>query len=259
MKGRTGTGGRWRRLRRPLLALLLAWSFPALAYILPVGGILRRLGHRREELGLASIEVRGGFAMSGDPARAAAAAMGMALPGAELSAPALLTFKMPGRCRLELAPPDVSEAERPAAVVKQGQLHGSRGLDRVPAAAALLRGLCSLVGQQPSSYPQELSRVGVALARPALGRFGGQVAFVIGARPGETKPQAWVDKRTFQPVRLIFQTGGTLADVRLLDWGSPTGGDWFPRAAEVYQGGALQARFVTEKTVANPRVPDALF
>lgn len=259
MKGRTGLAGRWRRLRRPLLALLVLWSFPALAYILPVGGILRRLGHRREELALASMEVRGGFAMSGDPARAAAAALGLALAGTELSAPALLIFKMPGRCRLELAPPDVSEAERPAAVVRQGQLRGSRGLERVPAAVALLRGLCSLVGQQSSTYAQELSRIGVPLARPALGRFGGQVAFVIGARPGEAKPQAWVDKRTFQPVRVIFQAGEALADVRLLDWGSPTGGDWFPRAVEVYRGDALQARFVTEKATANPRVADALF
>ncbi|HYQ81097.1 MAG TPA: hypothetical protein VEP68_06340, partial [Anaeromyxobacteraceae bacterium] len=72
-------------------------------------------------------------------------------------------------------------------------------------------------------------------------------------------PQAWVDKQTWQPLRVVFQGVGGLADVRLLDWGSPTGGDWFPRAVEVYQGGALQARFLTEKAAANPKVPDALF
>ncbi len=264
MRGPPGPRAR-RRLALPALTLLLAWFVPALGYVLPVGGILRRLGHRRQELALASMEVRGGFAMAGDPARAAAAALGLELAGAELSAPARLTFKMPGRCRLELSPPDLPEADHPAAVVKQGQLRGSGRLDRVPAAAALLRGLCSLVGQAPSAaepgrpYADELSRLGVPLARAGLGRFSGRVAFVIGARPGEAKPQAWVDKETFQPVRVIFQGGEALVDVRLLDWGSPTGGDWFPRAVEVWQGGGFVARFVTEKATANPKVPDALF
>ena len=265
MSGPSGARARRRRLELPALALLLTWGVPALGYVLPVGGILRRLGHRRQELALASMEVRGSFAMSGDPARAAAAALGLELARAELSAPARLTFKMPGRCRLELSPPDLSEAAHPAAVVRYGQLQGGGGLDRVPAAAALLRGLCSLVGQAPGAaepgraYAEELSRLGIPLSRAVLGRFGGQVAFVIGARPAEAKPQAWVNKQTFQPVRVVFKAGDALIDVRLLDWGSPSGGDWFPRAAEVWQGGALQARFVTEKATANPRVPDALF
>lgn len=250
---------------RLALALLALWAAPALGYVLPVSGILKRLGHRREELSLASMEARGTFTLPGEPARAAAAALGLPLAGAAFSAPALLTFKMPGRCRLELSPPDLTESERPFAVVKAGQLAGARGLDRVPAAAALLRGLCALLGQRPGGpepdrpYAQELSRLGVPLADAVLGRFNGQVAYVIGARPAEAKPQAWVDKQTFQPLRVVFQAGGALADVRLLDWGSPTGGDWFPRAVEVVQGGALQARFVTEKAAANPKVPDALF
>lgn len=250
---------------RLALALVGLWALPALAYILPVSGILKRLGHRREALALASLEVRGAFAMPGDPARAAAAALGLPLTGTELSAPAVLTFKMPGRCRLELSPPDLVEAERPAAVVKNGHLAGVRGLDRVAAAAAMLRGLCALLGPRPGGpepdrpYTQELSRLGIPLAEAALGRFNGLVAYVIGARAAEARPQAWVDKQAWQPLRVVFMGAAGLADVRLLDWGSPTGGDWFPRAVEVHQGGALQARFVTEKAAANPRVPDALF
>ena len=264
MTGRPPAAGP-RRRRGAVLALLGLWAAPALAYVLPVSGILKRLGHRREELALATLEVRGTFAMPGDPARVAAAALGLPLAGAELSAPALLAFKMPGRCRLELAPPDLPDAERPAAVVKGGQVSGVRGLERVPAAATMLRGLCALVGPRPGGpepdrpYAQELSRLGVPLAEAVLGRFNGQVAYVIGARPAEPKPQAWVDKQTFQPVRVVFQAAGGLADVRLLDWGSPAGGDWFPRAVEVHQGGALQARFLTEKAAANPRIADALF
>ncbi|HEU4384336.1 MAG TPA: hypothetical protein VFR85_12665 [Anaeromyxobacteraceae bacterium] len=262
MSGRPPPDGPRRWLA---LALLGLWAAPALAYVLPVSGILKRMGHRREELALTSLEVRGTFAMPGDPARAAAATLGLSPVGAELSAPALLAFKMPGRCRLELWPPDLPESERPAAVVRSGQLSGVRGLDRVPAAAAMLRGVCALLGQRPGGpepdrpYAQELARLGVPLAEAVLGRFNGQVAYVIGARPAEPKPQAWVDKRAWQPVRVLFQAAGGLADVRFLDWGSPTGGDWFPRAVEVHQGGALQARFVTEKAAANPRIPDTLF
>ncbi len=253
------------RRGRLALALLALWAGPALAYVLPVSGILKRLAQRREQLALATLEVRGTFAMPGDAARAAAAALALPLAGADLSAPALLIVKMPGRCRHARSPPDVPEAERPAASIKAGQVVGVRGLDRVPAAAALLRGVCALVGQRPGGAEPDrpdapdLSRRGVPLGPAVRGRVNGQVAYVIGARPAEAKPQAWVDKQTWQPVRVIFQAGGGLADVRLLDWGSPTGGDWFPRAVEVHQGGALQARFVTEKAAANPKVPDAVF
>lgn len=247
------------------LALLVLSAAPALAYVLPVTGILKRLGQRREQLALATLEVRGTFSAPGEAGRAAAGELGLPLAGGEFSAPALLAFKMPGRCRLELSPPDLPEAERPAAVVKAGELAGVRGLERVPAAAAMLRGLCALLGPRPGGaepdrpYGQELGRLGVPLAEAVLGRFNGQVAYVIGARPAEARPQAWVDKQSFQPVRVIFRAGDGLADVRLLDWGSPAGGDWFPRAVEVWQGGALQARFLAERAAANPKVPDALF
>ena len=252
--------------RGPVLAALLAiWTLPALAYVLPVSGILKRLAQRREELGLQSLEVRGTFAMSGDEARQAAAALGVPLPGSELLVQSLLTLKMPGRCRLELAPPDLPDADRPAAVVRSGQLSAARGLERVGPALSLLRGVCSLIGQRPGGpepdrgYAREIARLGVPLAHAALGRFNGQVAYVIGARPAEARPQLWVDKQGFQPLRVTFPTGDGLADVRLLDWGSPAGGDWFPRAVEVHRGGQLRARFLTEKVAANPKVPDALF
>ena len=40
-----------------------------------------------------------------------------------------------------------------------------------------------------------------------------------------------------------------MLDVRLLGWGSPTGGDWFPRAVEVWRDGEVQLRFTTERAV----------
>ncbi len=100
---------------------------------------------------------------------------------------------------------------------------------------------------------------GVALGDVALGRLCGRVAWVIGARPQEAKPQAWIDKQSFQPVRLVARFGDAARDVRLLDFGSPVEGDGFPRAVEVWNGDALEARFTTEKMTPNPRLPDAIF
>lgn len=247
-------------------ALLLCLAPPAAGYLLPVQGVLKRMAQRREELALQSLEVRGTFTLQGEAARAAAAATGLALIGSELTAPALVTVKIPGRCRLELAPPELTESERPNVIWKQGRTTGVRGLDRVPAAVALAETVCVLLGLRPGgtdpgrSYAEALSRLGVALGEVHLGRSEGRIAYVLGARPSEKKPQLWVDKTTFQPARLVYARGGRpLAEVRLLDYGSPMGGDWFPRAAEIRGAGGLEARFSTEKVVANPKVADSLF
>jgi hypothetical protein len=253
-----------RRLRRAALLAALA-AAPALAYLLPSSGVLKRLAQRRGELALSSLEARGTFSMGGEGARAAAAATGLPLTGSELSLPAILSLKMPGRCRLELTPPDLAEADRPAAVVREGKITGLKGLERVAAAQALLRGVCALLSERPGGpepdrvYAEVLSRLGIGLGDVFLGRFGGRIAYVLGARPSEKKPQVWVDKQTFQPVRIVASFAGALVDVQLLDYGAPTGGDWFPRAVEVHEGGELRARFVTEKVVPNPRIPDAVF
>lgn len=252
--------------RRLAAALALFLAPPAAAYLLPVQGVLKRMAQKREELALQSLEARGTFSLRGETGRAAAAATGLSLTGSDLTTPALVIVKIPGRCRLELLPPELAESERPSVVWKQGRIAGARSLDRVPAAVVLAEAICVLLGQRPGgaepgrSYAESLARLGVGLGEVHLGRSEGRIAWVIGARPTERKPQAWVDKTTFQPARLVYVRGGRpLAEVRLLDYGSPIGGDWFPRIAEVHGPGGLEARFSTEKVVANPKVPDSLF
>jgi hypothetical protein len=256
-----------RRVLRPaaLAALLLA-AAPAFAYFLPPGAVLRRLAQRREQLALSSLEVKGTLQASGEAARALAAAAGLppAGPGGDVSVPALLSIKAPGRCRLELAPP-AAGADRPFVAIGRGRLVGGRGLDRVPAAVALLRATCALLGQRASgpdpgrAYADELARLGVSLEEQSLGRLGARVAYVIGAPSREKRPQAWVDKQSYQPVRLIAAFAGPLGDVRLVDYGSAVGGDLFPRAVEVHEEGALSARLVAEKVAPNPKIADGLF
>ena len=113
----------------------------------------------------------------------------------------------------------------------------------------------SVAGDASGTYSAILARRGVALADASLSRFDGRIAYVIGGRAKDPKPLFFVEKDAFQPLRLVSsEGGGALVDVRLLSWGSPMGGDWFPGAVEVWRGEAALLRFATEKTVANGKL-----
>lgn len=246
-----------------VVAGLLAAALPAVAYILPVSSILSRMAARRSELSLASLEVKGTFQAEGPDAQKLAQAAGVELRGRELTVPARFLMKVPGRCRLELAARDVAEADRPYVAVRDARVSGSRGLSELPAAVALVRSTCTLLGTSLSggagAYASALARRGVSTSEVSLGRFDGRIAYVVGARAKDARPVAYVDKETFQPMRLVSDEGGVMLDARLLGWGSPTGGDWFPRAVEVWRDDAAQVRFTTERAAANPRLADPLF
>lgn len=250
--------------RLVLAAAFLAAALPALAYVLPVSGILSRLAARRAELSLVALEVQGTFQAEGPDAEKLAQAAGIELRGGQLTVPARFLLKVPGRCRLELAPLDVPEASRPYLAIRDGRVAGSRGLAELPSALALVRSTCALLapslsGGGAAAYANVLGRRGVSTSQASLGRFDGRLAYVVGVRAKEAKPVAYVDKETFQPMRLVSAEGGALFDVRLLGWGSPTGGDWFPRAVEAWKDEAVQLRFTTERAAANPRLADVLF
>ena len=253
-----------RQARRAAAALAVAAALPALAYVLPVPGILKRMGERRAALELTSLEVTGTLVAEGDAAERLAAALGQRAGGATFSVPARLALKVPGRCRLELVPPGAAEAARPFVSVHDGKLASGGGLGDFPAAVALARGACTLLavptaGDATAAYATALGRRGVPLQDASLGRFDGQIAYVIGARANEAKPRVFVGKNAFHPLRLVTDEGGALRDVRLLGWGSPTGGDWFPRAAEVWEGDKPKLRFTTEHAASNPKLPELLF
>jgi len=196
---------------------------------------------------------------------AQAAGLGLAGTGTEAYAPALFTVKVPGKCRVDLLLADLPAAERPAAAARGARLTGTRGLERQQAVAALVLGLCALLGERPGGaeperpWVQALVPLGVAIDEVSLARAGSRVAYVLGGKAREERPLAWVDKQSFQPLRLAAAFAGARQEVRLLDWGSSTGGDLFPRAVEVWGGGQARLRFTTEKVVSNPKVADALF
>jgi hypothetical protein len=145
-----------------------------------------------------------------------------------------------------------------------GRLAGRGGLEQVPSAAALVRAACALIGVRVTgdaagTYAAALSRRGVAVHDATLGRFDGRLAYVLGGRERDSRPLAFVDKETFQPLRLVALEGAALLDVRLLGWGAPPGGEAFPRAAEVHEGEALRLRFTTGRATPNARLADTLF
>jgi len=250
-----------RGARRAAATLALVAALPAAAYILPVSGILRRLGERRAALALETLEVRGTLTAHGAAAERLASAPGIRAAGREASAPARFLMKVPGRCRLEIAA-DVTEAQRPFVAVRDGRLTGP--LAEVPAAAAFVRAACALLatataGDAGDAYAAVLARRGVTLREATLGRFDGRIAYVVGGRSKDAKPLVFVEKDGFQPLRLVSAEGKELFDMRLLGWGSPLGGDWFPRAVEVFAKDAALLRFDTEKATANGKLAEALF
>ena len=251
-----------KRARRAVAALALAAALPAAAYILPVPGILRRLGERRAALGLDALEVRGTVIARGAAGERLAAAAGIRGAGPETRAPARFLMKVPGRCRLELAPPEIPEAARAFVAVRDGKLTGA--LAEIPAAAAFVRSTCALLatpaaGDASGAYAAVLAKRGVALGDATLGRFDGRIAYVLGGRAKDAKPLMFVEKDAFRPLRLVAPEGKELLDVRLVGWGSATGGDWFPRAVEVFAKEAPLLRFDTERAVANSKLPEPLF
>jgi hypothetical protein len=250
------------RRRTLAAAAALALALPALAYVLPVPGILRRMGERRAALQVDSLEVQGTLSARGAGAERVAALTGQRPGGGDATAPARFLAKVPGRCRLEIVRAELPEADRPFVAVRDGKLSGP--LAEVPAAAALVRAACALLagptaGDATDVYASALTRRGVALGDAALGRFDGRIAYVIGGRQKEPHPLLYVDKDGFQPLRLVAAEGPELQDVRFLGWGSPTGGDWFPRAVEVLSRDALALRFTTERAATNARLAETLF
>jgi hypothetical protein len=248
------------------IATAIAVALPAAAYLPPATAIVKRLAERRADSGLSALEVRGTLSLTGEGARRVATASGLALADSDLSPPAVLLLKTPGRCRLEMALEGVTAAGRPAVTVRGGRAVGHHGLGESPAAMALVEGVCTLLGEKGTggnesqrAIARRLAGRGIDLGDVAIGRLDGRVAWVMGGRPREARPQAWVDKQSFQPIRLLAPLAGEPRDVRLLDFGSPVTGDAFPRVVEVWRGGELEARFTAEKLAANPRIPDAVF
>jgi hypothetical protein len=243
------------RPRSLAAAALLAAALPAAAYLLPASAVLRLAAKRRVEVAPGPAELRGTFTSGeGEPVAGV-----LSLKG--------------GACRFEL----VGLPERPYAVVRGGRIAPQRGLDRVRGAVALAEGACALLAPTtPDALAQSFAARGVRVQELSLGRLGTRVAYVLGDRaPGAAppgRPQAWIDKTSLVPLRLVADLAGARRDVQLLDHPPPASAppgernppppspaELYPRAIEVSGAEGLEARLAVEKVTPNARLSDALF
>ena len=241
-------------MRRAVPVLLLLAPAAAAAFVMSSWSILRRVSTHREEMELTSLVVRGTFTFQGEAANAAATALKMA-SAPELSAGGTVTYKMPGRCKVEL---DAHNGPAPAATYVNGNVKTSG--PALQAIKAFAQYACPTLanpsGDELSSF---LKAHGVDTAEATLGRVNGTVAYVIGGRPKEANvPSFWVEKDRFDPLRLIAKDGDAMEDVKMLDYSSPLSGEWHPRVVELRRGEEL-TRFVADKVETNPKLADNLF
>lgn len=248
--------------KRALVAAACLASSAALAFVMPSFSILRHMAGVRDDLSLFAVRIDGLASFHGSAVREAGAALGLPSDRPEILTDASFSLKMPGRCRVDLTP---LEGNRAALVENSGK----RRTEGNPLAVAqsALTPVCALLairssseGDSRASVERFLGQVKVDRTAPTwLARFGGEVAYVIGARD-DAKPQLWVFKDTFLPARLRWQDEqGVSWDVRFYDYTSPATGEWFPRLLEVHRNGELALRFTSLKADTKSALPDKLF
>jgi hypothetical protein len=192
-----------------------------LAYIPSPASLLKKAAGRNSQLAKTrEVALSGNLSVAGQPVKSAT-----------------LTLHFPLNCKLE--------AEGAGAVsVKGTASEGTTGpaLQLLQIACPLLatRGLSS--NEAAGTIRALATGAGIDLtAATAMARIGDRVTYVLGATARDTtRPQLWLYKDTRAPARLIAQSG---ADLRLLQYGDPAAGDWFPRVIELWTAGQLSARF----------------
>ena len=239
------------------IAVLLAAGV-ALAYILPPDSILRRAAEARDNQRLTALEVGGSASFFNEAQANAAAAVGASQAGPELQVDARFAMRVPGRCRADL----MVEGQSKAAVVVSGGQERDEG-HPLPELAVGLDEACALLGARSSTGGEALEALGQHLRarkidfnQVALGRFAGQVVYVLGAADG---PQLWIYKDNFEPARIRFTDANGNWDVRFLDYGGPITGEAFPRQIEVVKGDALEVRFSALSADNRPHLAESLF
>lgn len=113
-----------------------------------------------------------------------------------------------------------------------------------------------LLYRSRETLSERLVNLGVDVSVSSLGKFDDRLALVVGAEfPDETVPQVWVDKDTFQPLRMIIpaahdnRTG--ILEIRYADW-LQIKNTWYPMQIEFIQDGALVRAVEVNNYQINP-------
>jgi hypothetical protein len=122
----------------------------------------------------------------------------------------------------------------------------------------------SLLFRSQEALVDRLSDLGVDVSRSSLGRFEGQIAYIVGAEyPDASVSQIWLDPETFLPTRWIVkgrpgQPNSDFIEFRYDDW-QLIGKLQYPARIEILQEGKLVHVSQVKNLDLNPTFADALF
>ncbi len=120
-----------------------------------------------------------------------------------------------------------------------------------------------LLYRSRESLSRRLINLGVDVTVSSLGKFDDQLAMVVGAEfPDVTVPQVWVDKETFQPLRMIipsaYGNSSGILDIRYSTW-QQIGEMWYPMQIEFIQDGLPVRALQVNNYQINANFPKDVF
>lgn len=206
----------------------MIWLALLLAYIPSTGSLMKRAAERARALGRGrEVTLSGTATVSGQPPR-----------------PAQLVIRFPLQCRFQVEGATLTSVKGSPAVA-----------DGAPGPLSqMLQLACPLLAfrgqprdEQEKALLADAASAGIDTnAAASISRFVDRAVYVVGAGPREPgKPQLWLYKDTLAPARLTSQGG---SELRLLEYGNPAAGEWFPRVLELWNGDQLAAKFEVLET-----------
>ncbi|MGD2186628.1 MAG: hypothetical protein PVI71_10890 [Desulfobacterales bacterium] len=121
-----------------------------------------------------------------------------------------------------------------------------------------------LLYRSREALSERLSSLGIDISVSSLGKFEGQIAFVLGAEyPDESLPQVWIDMQTFHPLRLIIPSGSStystdILEIRYSDW-RKIGNIWYPMRTEFIQDSITVRAIEVNDYQVNPTFSKDIF
>lgn len=120
-----------------------------------------------------------------------------------------------------------------------------------------------LLYRSRETLSERLVNLGIDVTISSLGKFEDRIALVVGAEfPDDTVAQVWIDKETFQPLRMIIPasldnpTG--LLEIRYNNW-QKIGKTWYPMQIEFIEDGMTVRAVEVNNYQINPRFSEDIF
>lgn len=109
-----------------------------------------------------------------------------------------------------------------------------------------------------------LEHLGIDVKKSSMSRRQERIVYIIGATPHEKdKPQLWLDKHSYRPLRYIYYLNEDGKEIRyemvFEDWASTVTNNLFPRITELWRDGKMIRHSEVEDLQTNQRLPDSLF